>query len=86
MRQADECDLPLVRSLVVSSAIAQTLFWLCTLQAPRSGVLLFDLVFFWLTLPTLLLCLLGDCLPLAAGLAAASFTLNSGILLLALPG
>lgn len=84
MRQPDDPQLPLVRRLVVSSGLAQTLFWLCTLQALRNDVLLVDLVFFWLTLPTLLLCLLEDCLPLAAGLAAASFTLNSGILLLAL--
>ncbi len=77
--------LSLVRGVVASAALAQTLFWLCTLAAQRNGVLVFDLVFFWLTLPTIL-CLLSDCLPLAAGLAAGSFTLNSGILLLALQG
>ena len=40
--------------------------------------------FFWLTLPTLLLCLLGEAVPLAAGLAAASFSINSGLLILLL--
>jgi hypothetical protein len=88
MRMTKAHNLPFVRRLVVSSALAQTLFWLCTLVALRNGLLPFDLVFLWLTLPTILLCLLGDSAPLAAGLAVASFAINCGllILLLALPG
>jgi hypothetical protein len=77
-------NFDLVRAMVVSSGLAQALFWIFTLQIFRNGLLPFDLVFFWLTLPTLLLCLLGEAVPLAAGLAAASFSINSGLLILLL--
>ncbi|WP_363352034.1 hypothetical protein [Methylocystis echinoides] len=76
--------LACVRPLVVSGVLAQTLFWLCTLQEPRNEALPFDLVFLWLTAPAILLGYRDRSLPLAAGLAAASFAINAGLLLAAL--
>lgn len=70
----------LVRAMVVSSGVAQALFWTFTLQIFRNGLLPFDLVFFWLTVPTLALGFLGQSLPLAAGLALAAFLINLGLL------
>ncbi len=68
----------LVRAMVVSSGLAQALFWIFTLKIFRSGLLPFDLVFFWLTVPALALGVLGESLPLAAGLALAGFLINLG--------
>ncbi len=70
----------LVRAIVVSSGLAQALFWTFTLQIFRYGLLPFDLVFFWLTIPALALGFLGESLPLAAGLALAGFLINLGLL------
>ncbi len=75
-------DFPYVRRIVISGALAQALFWFGALLVLRNGLLPFDLVFFWLTLPTILLALLCDALPLAAGLAAASLAINVGLLIL----
>lgn len=72
--------LILVRAIVVAGGVAQALFWTMTLSIFRNGLLPFDLVFFWLTVPTLALGLMGQSLPLAAGLALAGFILNMGLL------
>jgi hypothetical protein len=40
----------------------------------------FDLVFFWLTVPTLALGILDQSLALAAGLAVTGFIINIGLL------
>ncbi len=71
-------DFVLVRAMVVSSGLAQALFWIFTLKIFPSGLLPFDLVFFWLTVPALALGVLGESLPLAAGLALAGFIINLG--------
>jgi hypothetical protein len=70
----------LVRMIVLSVGLAQALFWSLTLQLTRNGFLPFDLVFFWLTIPTLALAILDLSLPLAAGLGLASFIINAGLL------
>jgi hypothetical protein len=70
-----------LRSVIASSALAQTLFWLWTLQMSRHSLLPFDFVFLWLTTPTIALCLSNSALPLAAGLAASAFLINLGLLL-----
>lgn len=72
--------LVLVRAIVVAGGLAQALFWAMTFAIFRNGLLPFDLVFFWLTVPTLALGLMGQSLPLAAGLALAGFILNIGLL------
>lgn len=71
-----------VQAIIVSSGLAQALFWLF-IGFMRNGLLPFDLVFFWLTVPTLGLGLLGQALPLAAGLALAGFVINIGLLAVA---
>jgi len=69
----------LVQALIVSSGLAQALFWVF-MGFLRNGLSSFDLVFFWLTVPTLGLGLLGQSLPLAAGLAMAGLIINLGLL------
>ncbi len=71
---------PFVRMIVLSAGLAQMLFWSFTLQLMRNSLLPFDLVFFWLTVPTLTLAILNQSLPLAAGLALAGFIINFGLL------
>ena len=71
---------PIVRTIVLSAGLAQALFWSLTLQLMRNSLLPFDLVFFWLTVPTLALGILNQSLPLAAGLALAAFIINLGLL------
>lgn len=73
-------NFALVRTLVISTGLAQAGFWVLTLQLFRNSLLPFDLVFFWLTVPTLALGLLGEALPLAAGLGLAAFILNFSLL------
>jgi hypothetical protein len=70
----------LVRAIILAGGFAQALFWTMTLEIFRNGLLPFDLVFFWLTIPTLALGLLGQSLPLAAGLALAGLIINIGLL------
>jgi hypothetical protein len=73
-------NFSLVRAIILAGGLAQALFWTLTLEIFRNGLLPFDLVFFWLTIPTLALGLLGQSLPLAAGLALAGFIINIGLL------
>ncbi|MEK4034680.1 hypothetical protein WOC76_10410 [Methylocystis sp. IM3] len=70
----------LVRAVVIAIALAQALFWIVTLSIFRNGLLPFDLVFFWLTVPALALGLMGESLPFAAGLAMAGFIIDIGLL------
>jgi hypothetical protein len=69
--------LLLVRRVVISGVLAQTVFWLCTMCY---GLLPFDLVFLYLTFPALLLGSLGRSIALAAGLSTASLFINLGLL------
>ncbi|MGJ0510670.1 MAG: hypothetical protein ACR652_26805 [Methylocystis sp.] len=73
---------PLLRMIVLAAGMAQALFWSLTIGFMRNGLLPFDLVFLWLTVPALALGVLDDSLPLAAGLALAGFIINVGLLAL----
>lgn len=73
-------NLPFARMIVIFTGMAQALFWFLTLQIMRNGLLPFDLVFFWLTVPALALGFLDQSLPLAAGLVVAGFIINFGLL------
>jgi hypothetical protein len=73
-------NICLVRAIILAGGFAQAVFWTLTLETLRNGLLPFDLVFFWLTIPALALGLLGQSLPLAAGLALAGFIINIGLL------
>jgi hypothetical protein len=73
-------NIGLVRAIILAGGFAQAVFWTLTLEILRNGLLPFDLVFFWLTIPAIALGLLGQSLPLAAGLALAGFIINIGLL------
>ncbi|WP_144259710.1 hypothetical protein [Methylocystis sp. ATCC 49242] len=70
---------PLVRAIVLATALAELLFWLGVTSGPRGGPMLFDFIFIWLVIPSLVFCALEQEIPLGAGLAAAAFVLNLGL-------
>jgi hypothetical protein len=74
--------LVIVRRTVFAAALAQALYWFCTIALLGLGLLPLDFIFLWMVLPALILSALGEATPLGAGLVAGAFILNVSLLAL----
>ncbi|WP_424360798.1 hypothetical protein [Methylocystis parvus] len=74
--------LLIAQQTVFAAALAQAIYWFCTVGLLGFGLLPLDLIFLWMVLPALILSAIGVGTPMGAGFATGAFVLN--VFLLAL--
>jgi hypothetical protein len=76
----------ILQQTVFLAALAQALYWFCTISLLDLGLLPMDLIFLWMVLPALILSATGVAAPMGAGLAAGALVLNLSLLALLAAG